>query len=100
LLAAIWRNDLLRGARFRPDRATIQRLLHIGLPSLGEQLILNFGLLGYGLMALRLGTTVYAAQRVGLTLIGLAWMPAFGYGSGTAALVREGGGRLPSDRAP
>jgi putative MATE family efflux protein len=99
LLTAIWRNELLRGARFRPEWATIQRLLRVGLPSLGEQLILNFGLLGYGLMALRLGTTVYAAQRVGLTLIGLAWMPAFGYGSGTTALVGQAVGAVLPERA-
>lgn len=99
LIAAIWRSGLLRGARFRPDLAAITRLLRVGLPSLGEQLILNFGLLAYGLFALRLGTTVYAAQRVGLTLIGLAWMPAFGYGAAATALVGQAVGALTPDRA-
>lgn len=99
LLATLWRSGLLRGARFRPDLGAIRQVLRIGLPSLGEQLVLNFGLLGYGLMALQLGTTVFAAQRVCLTLIGLAWMPAFGYGYGATALVGQAIGAMLPDRA-
>ncbi|CAA9574341.1 MAG: Multi antimicrobial extrusion protein (Na(+)/drug antiporter), MATE family of MDR efflux pumps [uncultured Thermomicrobiales bacterium] len=99
LLATLWRSGLLRGARFWPDLGAIRQVLRIGLPSLGEQLVLNFGLLGYGLMALQLGTTVFAAQRVCLTLIGLAWMPAFGYGYGATALVGQAIGAMLPDRA-
>ncbi len=99
LLAAIWRSGLFSGARFRPEWPTIQKLLRVGLPSLGEQLILNIGLLGYGLFALRLGTIIYAAQRVGLTLIGLAWMPAFGYGAAATALVGQAVGATAPERA-
>ncbi len=99
LVATLWRSDLLRGARFRPDFGAIRQVLRIGLPALGEQLVLNIGLLGYGLIALQLGTTVFAAQRVGLTLIGLAWMPAFGYGYGTTALVGQAIGALLPERA-
>ncbi len=97
LVATLWRSGMLRGARFRPDFGAIRQVLRIGLPALGEQLVLNIGLLGYGLIALQLGTTIFAAQRVGLTLIGLAWMPAFGYGYGTTALTGQAiGARLPA----
>lgn len=99
LLLTLWRSDLLRGARFLPDIGAIRQVLRIGLPALGEQLVLNIGLLGYGLIALQLGTTVFAAQRVCLTLIGLAWMPAFGYGYGTTALVGQAVGALLPARA-
>lgn len=99
LVAALWRSGLLRGARFRPDLGAIRQVLRIGLPALGEQLVLNIGLLGYGLMALQFGSTVFAAQRVCLTLIGLAWMPAFGYGYGATALVGQAIGALLPERA-
>lgn len=96
LLGVMLRSGVLRGARWRPEFPLIKRILGIGLPALGEQLLLNFGLLGYGLIALQLGTTLFAAQRVSLTLIGLAWMPAFGYGAAITALVGQaiGAGEL------
>lgn len=99
LLAVMFRAGVLRGVRFRPELPMIRQILRIGLPSLGEQLILNFGLLAYGLMALQLGTTLFAAQRVSLTLISLAWMPAFGYGAAVTALVGQAIGALDPGRA-
>jgi len=99
LLGVMFHADLLRGARPRPEFPLIRRILGIGLPALGEQLIPDFGLLGYGLIALRLGTTLFAAQRVSLTLIGLAWMPAFGYGAAITALVGQALGAGESVRA-
>ncbi len=99
LFVAIWRSGVLRGARLRPELATMRRILRVGLPALGEQLILTIGLLGYGLIALRLGATVYAGQRVGITLIGLAWMPAFGYGASATALVGQAIGARAPERA-
>lgn len=89
LTGLLWRSGKLAGARLRPDRAIIRRLLGVGLPSMGEQVILSVGLLAYGLLTLGLGTTVYAAQRITLTLIGFAWMPAFGYGAAATALVGQ-----------
>lgn len=89
LMATLARSGHLRGARWRPDLATIRRILNVGLPSLGEQLVLNFGMLMYSLIGLRLGTASFAAQRVVLTMSGLMWMPSFGYGAGTTALVGQ-----------
>jgi putative MATE family efflux protein len=99
VLGVMFQSGVLRGARWRPEFPIIKRILGIGLPALGEQLILNFGLLGYGLIALQLGTTLFAAQRVALTLIGLAWMPAFGYGAAITALVGQAVGAGESGRA-
>lgn len=89
LLALLWRGGQLRGVRLRLDPAVLRRLLGIGLPSMGEQVILSVGMLAYGYLTLGLGTTIYAAQRVDLTLIGIAWMPAFGYGAAATTLVGQ-----------
>ncbi len=89
LIVTLWRSGSLRGARLLPEMPIIRRILNVGLPSLGEQLVLNFGMLMYGLIALRLGTAAFAAQRVVLTMSGLMWMPAFGYGNGTTALIGQ-----------
>ncbi len=99
LVFALWQAGGLRGASPRPDRATIRKLLAIGLPSMGEQLLLSGGLLLYGLLTLGLGTTVYAAQRVGFTLIGLAWMLAFGYGTSATTLTGQAVGAADPERA-
>lgn len=99
LLGALWRSGRLVGARLWLERAAIRSLLRIGLPSMAEQVVLSLGLLAYGLITLRLGTTVYAAQRVALTLISLAWMPAFGYGTATTALVGQAIGAVDAARA-
>lgn len=99
LVVTLWRSGSLRGARYRPDRATIRRILGVSLPSLGEQLLLNFGMLAYGLIALRLGTAAFAAQRVVLTMSGLMWMPCFGYGAATTALVGQAIGAGTPGRA-
>lgn len=99
LVATLWRSGSLRGARFRPERTTIRRILDVGLPSLGEQLLLNFGMLAYGLIALRLGTAAFAAQRVVLTMSGVMWMPSFGYGAATTALVGQAIGAGEAFRA-
>ncbi|HEX6736681.1 MAG TPA: MATE family efflux transporter, partial [Vicinamibacteria bacterium] len=99
LAAALWRSGRLRGARARLDRGLLRRLLGIGLPSMAEQVILSLGMLAYGFLALRLGTATYAAQRVCLTLIGVAWMPAFGYGAAATALVGQAVGAGDAARA-
>ncbi|MFN8516199.1 MAG: MATE family efflux transporter [Chloroflexia bacterium] len=99
LVTTLWRSGSLRGARYRPEKATIRRILDVGLPSLGEQLLLNFGMLAYGLVALRLGTAAFAAQRVVLTMSGVMWMPSFGYGAATTALVGQAVGAGEAFRA-
>jgi putative MATE family efflux protein len=99
LVWVLWRSGELRGARLRLERALLRRLVGIGLPSMGEQVILSLGLLAYGYLTLRLGTTLYAAQRVCLTLIGVAWMPAFGYGQAATALVGQAIGAADVDQA-
>ncbi len=99
LVVTLWRSGSLRGARYRPEKATIRRILDVGLPSLGEQLLLNLGMLAYGLIALRLGTAAFAAQRVVLTMSGVMWMPSFGYGAATTALVGQAIGAGEAVRA-
>jgi Na+-driven multidrug efflux pump len=61
--------------------------------------LLNFGMLAYGLVALRLGTAAFAAQRVVLTMSGVMWMPSFGYGAATTALVGQAVGAGEAFRA-
>jgi multidrug resistance protein, MATE family len=99
LVFTLWRSGSLRGARYWPEKATIRRILDVGLPSLGEQLLLNLGMLAYGLIALRLGTAAFAAQRVVLTMSGVMWMPSFGYGAATTALVGQAIGAGEAFRA-
>jgi len=78
------------------------RLLRLGLPSMVEQMFLSGGNLLYGTVAISLGTTVYATQRVTLQAMSLAFQPGMGFALGATAMVGQClGARRPdlSERA-
>ncbi|MHB0876327.1 MAG: MATE family efflux transporter [Anaerolineae bacterium] len=67
----------------------IWRLLRLGLPSMLEQMFLSGGNLLYGTVAIGLGTTVYATQRVTLQAMSLAFQPGMGFALGSTAMVGQ-----------
>lgn len=69
--------------------ALAKRLLRLGLPSMGEQLFLSGGNLLYGVVAISLGTVVYAAQRITFQAMSFAFMPGMGFALGATAMVGQ-----------
>ncbi len=82
-----------------PDMGLLRRTLRIGLPSMGEMTLMSGGMLLYGVFAMRLGTDVYAAQRITLNAISFAFMPALGYGMATTTLTGQSLGAQDPQRA-
>ncbi len=89
---------LLRGKRvvriggragWRPDFGLIWRIMKLGLPSMVEQLFMSGGMLLYGIIAISLGTLVYATQRITFQIISIAFMPGMGYAMAATALVGQ-----------
>ena len=78
----------LRGT-WRLDLSVMRRMFNIGLPSMGEQLMMSVGMLLFGVVAIRMGTDVYAAQRVTLNMMSFSFMPGLGYAIAATALTGQ-----------
>ncbi len=77
----------------------ISRLLRLGLPSMGEQLFVSGGNLLYGVVAISLGTVVYATQRITFQAISIAFQPGMGFALGATAMVSQCLGARRADLA-
>ncbi len=80
---------------WRPDLEVIGRIIRIGLPAGIEQVIMSAGFLVYGLVAVGMGTLVFAVQRITWNAIGISVMPGFGFAMAASALTGQalGAGR-------
>jgi multidrug resistance protein, MATE family len=99
LLLILWRGrrptDIAGRAGWRPNWPVMRRLLRIGLPAMGEQMVISGGFLVYGFMVIGLGTAVYAAQRVSFNAVSISYLPAMGFSIAATTLTgqRLGAGR-------
>lgn len=83
----------------RPDREMLGRLLRIGLPTAGEQLIFQGALLIFIRFVNGLGTAAYAAHTVSINIESLSFLPGLGYAAATSALVGQALGARDPRRA-
>jgi len=84
---------------YSPDRQLIVRIVRVGLPAAGEQLLLSGGILMFSRIVASLGTTAFAAHQITSNITGMSWMPAFGFSLATTALVGQSLGRQDPDLA-
>ncbi len=83
----------------RPDRSDIGRILRIGLPTAGEQLLMRSGQVVLAAVITGLGTVAYAAHQVAINALSVAWMPGFGFALAATTLVGQELGAKRADRA-
>jgi putative MATE family efflux protein len=97
LLLARGRLVLRMGWRgLRPHGDTIRRVLVIGYPAAGEQLIMQIGFFFYLAFAARYGTSAVAAYFIGVRILALSFLPGYGFAAAAAALVGQNlGARRP-----
>ncbi len=81
---------------FRFNRHIMRRVVQVGLPSAGEQLILRLGIILYLRMVAGLGTVVLAAHQISLNITSLTFTPGAALGIASSALV---GQALGAERA-
>jgi MATE family, multidrug efflux pump len=79
----------LRRQDFVPDVALARRALLLGLPASVEQSIHAFSITVYAVLASHFGTTAIAAFGIGLRVLVLAMIPAFGISMATTTLVGQ-----------
>jgi len=93
LLATLLRGKAAISIRGRsgwwPSPRMIWRVLRLGMPSMIEQMAMSGGMLIYGIIAISLGTVVYATQRITFQALSLSWMPGFGFAMASTAMVGQ-----------
>lgn len=73
----------------RPQWDMIRRILRIGAPSGGEQLVFQGALLIFVRFVTGLGTASYAAHNVVLNIESISFLPGMGYAIAASALVGQ-----------
>jgi len=80
----------------RLDFTILRRVWRVGLPAAAEQFVMRGGQLCFVRTVASLGTTVLAAHQIAVSVESLAFMPAFGFGMASTALVGQNlGAGLP-----
>ncbi len=85
------------GPLFRPE--LIKRIVRVGLPAAGEQLISRVGQIFFLRIVAGLGTLAYAAHTVAVNAESISFMPAFGFATAATTLVGQNLGAGQPDRA-
>jgi MATE family multidrug resistance protein len=84
------RSGLKLSLDLRPEWDVLRRIVRIGLPSGGEQLVFQGALLIFVRFITGLGTVAYAAHSVVLNIESLSFLPGMGYAIAATALVGQG----------
>lgn len=85
--------------RFVPRFDLIKRMTIIGAPAMLEQVIMRLGIIAFTLVVADLGTNVFAAHQIGISIVGLSFTPGMGFGMAATSLVGRSLGRKRPDWA-
>lgn len=85
--------------RFVPQLDIIKRIAKIGFPSMLEQVIMRMGIIQFTRVVSGLGTSIYAAHQIGISIVGLSFTPGMGFGMAASSLVGRSLGRKRPDWA-
>jgi len=67
----------------------LRRILNVGMTSMLEQLIMQIGFVIFARQVSGLGTNIFAAHQIGLSINGLSWMPGQAFGVAATTLVGQ-----------
>ena len=67
----------------------IRRIMSVGMTSMIEQLIMQIGFVIFARQVSGLGTNIFAAHQIGLSINGLSWMPGQAFGVAATTLVGQ-----------
>ena len=73
----------------QPDLAYIERILNVGLPAGGEQIILQLALSYQAALISAFGTAAYAAHQIAIRVTALSYLPGWGFSVATTTLVGQ-----------
>ena len=67
----------------------LKRILRVGMTSAAEQLVMQLGFMSFARTVSALGTQMFAAHQIALSLNGLSWTPAQALGVSATTLVGQ-----------
>ncbi len=73
--------------RFAPRWDLIKRIVNVGIPAMGEQLVMRFGNILFTKTVAGLGTVTYAAHQVANNIMNLSFTPGQGFSQAATSLV-------------
>ena len=76
-----------RGVRL--DTHAMRRVLGIGYPAAGEQILMQIGFFFYLIFAAQYGTSALAGYFIGVRILALSFLPGFGFAAAAGALVGQ-----------
>ncbi|HUO05367.1 MAG TPA: MATE family efflux transporter [Candidatus Binataceae bacterium] len=79
-----------RWHRLWPDFSLGWRILGVGNPAAIEQLIIQFGFIGYVAFIAHYGTAEVAAYFIGVRILAFSFLPGFAFSSASATMVGQG----------
>jgi len=77
------------GARFKFQIGTIRHILQIGTPAAMEQFVLQSGFVLFARTVSGLGTAVFAAHQIGLSICGMTFSPSQAFGVAATTLTGQ-----------
>jgi MATE family multidrug resistance protein len=80
----------LRLTALRPDLDMIRRILHVGLPTGLEQVLMRTGQMFFARILAEMGMVAYAANQVAINALSISFMPGFGFALAATTLVGQG----------
>lgn len=72
---------------FKIDKRIMYNLVKIGIPASLEQIVLRVGLLLFVKIVAGLGTVVYAAHQIAISILGLSFQPGQAFGIAASSLI-------------
>jgi putative MATE family efflux protein len=82
---------------FKFDKKIIYNLVKVGVPASFEQMFLRVGMLIFVRIVAGLGTVVFAAHQIALSILGLSFQPGQAFGIAASSLVgRSLGAKKPT----
>ena len=85
--------------KFRFSKHTLKNLIRIGLPSALEQLVIRVGVILFVQVVSGLGTVVFAAHQIGMSILSLTFVIGQAFGISASALVGRALGAKDANRA-
>ena len=85
--------------KFKFNRKTIKDLMHIGMPSAAEKFVVRLGVILFVQIVSGLGTVVFAAHQIGMSILSLSFTLGQAFGISSSALVGQSLGKKKSDDA-
>lgn len=79
----------LHRADFGPRRPVLERLFAIGYPAAIEHALMQFGFFIYFYFAAKYSTTAVAAYVIGVRILGLSFLPGFGFAAAASTVVGQ-----------